>query len=66
MDDYTVYVNGQWLSSAAAAVPFNDAGFVYGDGLFETIRFQNRKLFRPDKHLARLRSGLSTLHLPSV
>ena len=37
-----------------AMIPFNDAGFLYGDGLFETIRFDNNKLFVPEKHLKRL------------
>ncbi|NOZ09172.1 MAG: hypothetical protein GXO91_09935 [FCB group bacterium] len=63
MADRTVYVNGKWILQSAASVPFNDAGFVYGDGLFETIRFQNRLLFRPEKHLERLRAGLRVLQL---
>ncbi len=63
MPDRMVYVNGKWVRQSAARVPFNDAGFVYGDGLFETVRFQNRLLFRPEKHLERLRAGLSVLQL---
>ncbi len=63
MADRIVYINGEWLPQSRAVVPFNDAGFVYGDGLFETIRFQNRRLFRPEKHLARLQAGLKILQL---
>ena len=46
-----------------AQISINDAGFLYGDGIFETIRFQNRALFRPEKHLQRLRDGLRSIKL---
>lgn len=63
MENTTVYVNGSWQSLNEASVPFTDAGFLYGDGLFETLRFQNGGLFRPEKHLERLRSGTEILKL---
>ena len=59
----TIFVNDKWVLRSSAQVPFNDAGFLYGDGIFETIRFQNRHLFRPDKHLERLRHGLSVVRM---
>ena len=31
--------------------------------MFETIRFQNQKLFLIDKHLSRLRTGLETIKI---
>ena len=57
------YVNGKWISWIDAQIPFNDAGFLYGDGLFETIRFENQKPFRLEKHIARLKSGCNVLQL---
>ena len=57
------YVNGKWTSGIDAQIPFNDAGFLYGDGLFETIRFENQKPFRLEKHIARLKSGCNVLQL---
>jgi len=42
----TVFLNGQFLSDAEAVVPVNDRGFMYGDGLFETLRVVNGKPFR--------------------
>ncbi len=57
------YINGTWVPCNKAMIPFTDAGFQYGDGLFETIRFQKKRLFRPEKHLERLRSGLKILQL---
>lgn len=43
----------------------HDRAFRYGDGLFETIRYEeNRLWFWPD-HYARLRAGMQVLHLSS-
>lgn len=61
--DPVVYVNGEWIQQSRAKISLLDAGFLYGDGLFETIRFQHRKLFRPEQHISRLRDGLSVLNL---
>ena len=63
MQDYINYINGAWKKASKSTVPLNDSGFLLGDGLFETIRFQNRKLFRPDKHLERLHAGLNLIHI---
>ena len=57
------YINGKWKKKSEAQISANDAGFLLGDGLFETIRFQNKKLFLLDKHLARLNSGLKTIKI---
>lgn len=61
--NFTYYVNGKWLNAEKSLIPFNDAGFLLGDGLFETIRFQNRNLFKPENHLSRLRSGLNLIKI---
>jgi len=58
-----VYVNGKLVPIDDATVSFNDGGFQFGDGLFETIRFQNGKLFSAENHLQRLRNGLEILDL---
>ena len=52
------YINGKWIDSSNATIPFNDSGFLYGDGLFETMRFDNGKIFYPQKHLKRLEKGI--------
>ena len=61
----TYYINGNWVKKSDAKISANDAGFLLGDGLFETIRFQNKKLFLIDKHLARLKNGLETIKIKS-
>jgi branched-subunit amino acid aminotransferase/4-amino-4-deoxychorismate lyase len=63
MQDYIYYINGIWEKASKATVPLNDTGFLFGDGLFETIRFDNRKLFHPERHLERLHSGLQFIHI---
>tara|TARA_Y100000590_G_C15688565_1_gene1002559 strand:- start:299 stop:1132 length:834 start_codon:yes stop_codon:yes gene_type:complete len=63
MSDYIHYLNGTWEKATLAKIPFNDAGFLLGDGLFETIRFDNNKLFQPIKHLERLFSSLNIIHI---
>ena len=63
MKDSIYYINGIWEKAFKSTVPLNDTGFLLGDGLFETIRFQNRKLFRPDKHMERLHAGLQIIHI---
>ena len=57
------YINGKWIKSHEAKIPFNDAGFLYGDGLFETLRFDNKKLFSANKHIKRILSGLKLIKL---
>ena len=63
MQDYINYINGDWEKTSKSKVPLNDAGFLLGDGLFETVRFDNRKLFRPDKHLERMHASLNVIHI---
>ena len=39
------YIDGKFELSENAKIPFDDAGFLYGDGLFETMRFDNKIIF---------------------
>ena len=63
MTEYINYINGAWNIGSDSMVPVYDAGFLLGDGLFETIRFDNKKLFYPDKHLKRLFNGLDIIRI---
>ena len=63
MADYINFVNGDWLPASKSTVSLYDAGFLLGDGLFETIRFQYGRLFQPKKHLKRLHSGLNIIQI---
>ena len=59
------YLNGQFLPRADAAVPVEDRGFVFGDGVYEVWRVVGGRLFETARHLARLSSGLHELRIPS-
>jgi len=58
-----VYLNGDLLPSDRAAVPLLDRGYLYGEGLFETMRAYGGRIFALDRHLGRLLSSAATLGL---
>lgn len=59
---FLVY-NSDTLPESDFRVSVDDRAFQYGDGLFETIRYERDQLwFLPD-HMARLTAGMSALHL---
>lgn len=41
-----------------------DRGFLFGDGVYEVIPVYDRRLFRPDQHLIRLRNSLQAVNIP--
>ena len=58
-----VYVNGKIARAEEAVVPVYDHGFLYGEGIYETLRTYNRVPFLYDRHLARLRASAARLQL---
>src|SRR4029077_21162341 len=58
-----VYVNGKISPADQAVVPVYDHGFVYGEGVYETLRTYRRVPFLYDRHLARLRHSAERLFL---
>ena len=58
-----VYVNGTIASANQAVVPVYDHGFLYGEGVYETLRTYNRVPFLLDRHTRRLRASAEHLHL---
>jgi aminodeoxychorismate lyase len=61
-----VFLNGLFVAEEQACVSIFDRGFLYGDGLFETVRISNGRPFRWNQHLERFWSGMEfiRLHLP--
>jgi len=49
-----IYLNGEFYSKDEAKVSVFDHGLLYGDGVFEGIRIYRNRVFRLDRHLARL------------
>jgi branched-chain amino acid aminotransferase len=58
-----VYVNGRIAPAAEAVVPVYDHGFLYGEGVYETLRTYNHVPFLYDRHMRRLRGSAERLHL---
>src|SRR6267143_1217613 len=49
-----IYIDGKFYSEGDAKVSVFDHGLLYGDGIFEGIRFYNGRVFRLEEHLERL------------
>src|SRR5206468_10784496 len=49
-----IYVDGKFYAEGEAKVSVFDHGLLYGDGIFEGIRFYNGRVFRLEEHLERL------------
>ncbi len=58
-----VYVNGTIARAEDASIPVYDHGFLYGEGVYETLRTYNRVPFLYDRHLRRLRASAGYLQL---
>jgi branched-chain amino acid aminotransferase len=56
-----VYLNGAFIEAADARVSLFDGGYLYGDGLYETLRLYAGRPFDLDGHLARLTRELALL-----
>jgi len=61
-----VFLNDRIVEAADACIACNDAGLLYGMGLFETMRCHNRRVFRLDDHLERLFAGAKALAVRNV
>ena len=59
-----VHVNGKILTEEHATVSVFDHGFLFGEGIYETLRTYNRVPFLLDRHLARLRHSAALMALP--
>jgi len=59
-----IYVNNRIVSEDDAFISPLDRGFLYGDGLFETIKAQGDHIYFLDEHLLRLEQDARVLNLP--
>jgi len=60
----TVYFNGSLIPRRQARIPALDYGFLYGFGIFETMRAYGGRVFRLDSHLSRLSHAANILGVP--
>jgi branched-chain amino acid aminotransferase len=59
----TVSVNGRISGEHEAVVSVFDHGFLYGEGVYETLRTYNRRVFQYDRHVRRLRRSAQLIAL---
>jgi len=62
----TVNVNGRVSDQEHAVISIFDHGFLYGEGVYETLRTYNGQSFLFDRHMRRLRrsAGMLALEIP--
>ncbi len=64
MQEITYWVDGAFVPASKALVPINNRGYRLGDGVFDTERTFNGKLFRLDAHMERLERSLKYTRIP--
>lgn len=63
MHDTYCILNGHLISVYEPAVGFDNRGFRYGDGLFESIRVCNNRIMFLKDHITRLKLGMTVLRM---
>ncbi len=63
MKHYLAYYNGSFVSEADVALSPLDRGFLYGDGLFETLRSVKRSIISYRDHYERLAAGCARIRI---
>ena len=58
-----VWLDGHLLDKHHANISVYDHGLLYGDGVFEGIRFYNGRIFKLKSHLDRLVASAKAIHL---
>jgi branched-chain amino acid aminotransferase len=59
-----IYLNDRFVTREEAKISVFDHGFLYGDGVYETIRSYGSRIFMQDHHLDRLRRSANAIGLP--
>ncbi len=57
------WLQGKILPARQACISVYDHGLLYGDGVFEGLRFYHSKIFKLDEHLMRLQSSAAAISL---
>ena len=58
-----VYLNGEYIPKEKAFISVDDRGFLFGDGIYEVTAVYRGRMFRWDRHLARMQRGLAALRI---
>lgn len=60
----SIWLNGERVPADGAHVSARDRGLTLADGVFETMRVRNGRVFRLDAHVSRLSHALAALRIP--
>ena len=63
MERINMLFNGKKLNEAAANKFWEDRSYLFGDGLYEVIRFYNRRPRYPERHMKRLFNGIKEMEM---
>jgi branched-chain amino acid aminotransferase len=63
METQCIFVDGEFYTKDDAKVSVFDHGYLYGDGVFEGIRFYNQRIFRLKEHMDRLYKSAKAIWL---
>jgi len=58
-----VYLNGRIVPESEAGISPLDRGFLFGDAIYEVVRFDRGRAYRLAEHLDRMRDGLAAIRL---
>jgi branched-chain amino acid aminotransferase len=58
-----IYLNGEFLSEKDTVISIFDRGFLYGDGVFETMRSYKGRIFKLNEHMQRLKNSAEGIKL---
>jgi D-alanine transaminase len=58
-----VYLNGRIVPESEAGISPLDRGFLFGDAIYEVVRFDRGRAYRLAEHLERMRDGLAAIRL---
>ncbi len=57
------YINGSFLPVSRALISPLDTGYLYGHGVFETLRGYEGRIFALNEHIERLKRGCERIHI---
>ncbi len=59
-----VYINDRWVDGDDVRVSATDRGFMYGEGVYESLRTYTKRIFAPRQHYERLKRSAEIMRLP--
>lgn len=59
-----VYINGSFFAESQAKIGINEGGFLFGNGVFETMRTYSGSIFKLSQHVKRLLDSCRFLGIP--